>query len=113
MKIEMTSSGSVTTIALSGRFDSSVVPEFRQMIDTLPTEQPVNYVIDLAEVQYIDSGGLGCLVAFLRRVRQAGGDIKVATLTDKVRAVFELTRLHRIFEIYDNSTAAERSFASN
>lgn len=113
MKIEINNNDSVTTIALSGRFDSSVVPHFRELVSTLPDDQPENYVVDLGEVQYIDSGGLGCLVAFLRRVREDGGDIKVATLTAKVRAVFELTRLHRIFEIYDNSSAAIRSFATN
>ena len=112
MKIQTMKNDSVTTIALSGRFDSSDVPTFRDFVHTLPDEQEENYVIDLKEVQYIDSGGLGCLVSFLRRVRQNGGDIKIATLSDKVRAVFELTRLHRIFEIYDESSAAVLSFST-
>ncbi len=105
----MTDDG-VTTITLSGRFDASVAADFRDYVNTIVSEKPENFVVDLAAVDYIDSGGLGCLVSFLRRVRKNGGDIKVATLTDKVRVVFELTRLHRIFEIYDEASSAMRSF---
>lgn len=113
MKIESRKNNNVTTIVLSGRFDASVVGTFRDFLTSLSDHYPEKYVVDLSEVQYIDSGGLGCLVSFLRRVRQNGGDIKVATLSEKVRAVFELTRLHRIFEIYDDSSAAIRSYATH
>jgi anti-sigma B factor antagonist len=113
MKIESIVDDSVTIIALVGRFDASVVTMFKKFVDDLETKEQANYVVDLAEVDYIDSGGLGCLVSFLRRVRQNDGDIKVSTLSDKVRSVFEITRLHRIFEIYDERSAAVRSFATN
>ncbi len=113
MKIETNNNENVTTISLSGRFDATVVGKFREFLNSLSQNGTDHYVVDLANLQYIDSGGLGCLVSFLRRVRQNGGDIKVATLSEKVRAVFELTRLHRIFEIYDDSSAAVKSYVSH
>ncbi len=113
MKIETNISESITTISLSGRFDATVVGRFKEFLNSLSPNGAERYVVDLANLQYIDSGGLGCLVSFLRRVRQNGGDIKVATLSGKVRAVFELTKLHRIFEIYDDSSAAIKSYATH
>ncbi len=113
MKMETNENESVTTISLSGRFDATVVGRFKEFLNSLSQNGSEQYVVDLADLDYIDSGGLGCLVSFLRRVRQNGGDIKVATLSGKVRAVFELTRLHRIFEIYDDSSAAVKSYATH
>jgi len=50
------------------------------------------------------------LVSSLRTVNRLGGDIKIAALRDQVRAIFELTRLHCIFGIYEDRTAAAMSF---
>ncbi|MCP3891199.1 MAG: STAS domain-containing protein [Desulfobulbaceae bacterium] len=111
MKIETNKNESVTTISLTGRFDATVVGRFKEFLNSLSPNGTEQYVVDLANLQYIDSSGLGCLVFFLRQVRQNGGEIKISTISGKVRAVFELTKLHRIFEIYDDSSTAVKSYA--
>ncbi|MFO7598236.1 MAG: STAS domain-containing protein [Candidatus Desulfacyla sp.] len=100
----------VEILKLDGRLDSFSAREMKEKVSSLSRENRVKLVIDMAGVDFIDSSGLGSLVSSLRTVNKLGGDIKISALQDQVRAVFELTRLHRIFGIYDDSTAAAMSF---
>jgi len=69
-----------------------------------------NYVIDLARVDFMDSAGLGSLIAVLKRVTERGGDMKIACLQKKPRMVFEITRAYKVFEIYDSVADALKAF---
>ncbi len=60
-----------------------------------------NVVVDLGAVGFMDSSGLGILIALLKRVSERGGDLKIACLGKKVRLVFEITRAYKVFEILD------------
>lgn len=110
MNIQTQQNGNSITITLTGRFDASVAQKFKDTINELLDQDNILYVIDLKEVDYMDSGGLGSLVASLRRVREKEGEIKLCSPNSKVRKVFELTRTHRIFDIYDDSSVAAQSF---
>lgn len=101
---------SIDVLKLEGRLDASSGKDIKEKVSALAKEKRVNLVIDIGAVDFIDSSGLGSLVASLRSVNKLGGDIKIASLQNPVRAIFELTRLHRIFEIFDDSTAAAKSF---
>ena len=70
-----------------------------------------NVIVDMQLVDFMDSSGLGLLVAFLKRVTQRGGDLKIAGLQPGVRVVFEITRAYKMFEIFDNTAEAERACA--
>jgi len=69
-------------------------------------------VLDLAGVDYIDSAGLGTLVALSTSVRQTGGELKLANLTARVHDLLQITRLSTIFEVYDSLEKARLSFGS-
>ena len=69
------------------------------------------FVLDLGEVEFLDSTGLGALVALLTRVTARGGDLRLARMPKKVRMIFEITRAHRIFEIFETVEEALESFA--
>jgi anti-sigma B factor antagonist len=69
-----------------------------------------NYVIDLKQVDFMDSAGLGTLIAVLKRITEAGGDMKIACLQKKPRMVFEITRAYKVFEIYDSVDEALKHF---
>lgn len=101
---------SIDVLKLKGRLDASSGKDIKEKVSALAKEKRVNLVIDIGAIDFIDSSGLGSLVASLRSVNKLGGDIKIASLQNPVRAIFELTRLHRIFEIFDDSTAAAKSF---
>jgi len=111
MKIETAVMSGINVMVLGGRFDAGEVDSFRAYVSKFALAAPEFFVIDMSEVDYIDSGGLGCLVSFLRRVRRNEGDIKLAMVSDKVRNVFELTRLYRIFEIFDHTQVAVNSYS--
>ena len=65
-----------------------------------------NVVVDLTGVDFLDSSGLGSLIALLKRVSERGGDMKIAGLQKKVRMVFEITRAFKVFDIFDNTEEA-------
>lgn len=69
-------------------------------------------ILNLQEVNYIDSVGLSTLVASYTSARKQGGDVKLLHLTTQVHDLLQITRLSTVFEIYDNLEEAQRSFAS-
>jgi len=76
----------------------------------LMVAQHKHIVIDLGRVEFVDSSGLGAILSALRQANNLGGDIKLACLTRPVRVVVELTRMHRIFEIFESVAAAVQSY---
>jgi len=67
-------------------------------------------VFDMSRVEFVDSSIIGALVGFLRRLRGAGGDVKLAALTPDIETIFELTRLQRVFRILPTVEAAVQDF---
>ncbi|HXJ96946.1 MAG TPA: STAS domain-containing protein [Terriglobia bacterium] len=67
-------------------------------------------ILNLAGVDYVDSAGLGALVAGSASIRKAGGDLKLANLTDRIRGLIQITRLSTLFEVYDNLEKARSAF---
>lgn len=70
-------------------------------------------VLDMRQVSFIDSSIIGALVGLLRRVRAAGGDVKLAGVTPEVEMIFEVTRLHRVFRLLPSVDAAIADFAAS
>ena len=67
-------------------------------------------ILNLADVTYIDSGGLGTLVALYTTARNAGGSIKLARLTQRVGDLLQVTKLLTVFEVYNSEEEAVDSF---
>src|SRR5581483_745082 len=67
-------------------------------------------VLNLNDVNYIDSGGLGTLVALYTTARNAGGDVKLASLTKRVGDLLQVTKLLTVFEVFDSVEKAVQSF---
>jgi anti-sigma B factor antagonist len=110
MKVLHEKLNALDLLKLVGRLDASTSKEFKNKIGALTEENRFNVLLDLSELDFIDSSGLGALVGALRTVNNHGGDIKIAATKPQVRAIFELTRLHRVFAIFNDRAAAEKSF---
>jgi|SRR5579859_1209861 len=67
-------------------------------------------VLDLSQVQYIDSGGLGALVAVLTSARAAGGDLRLTGMNERVSRVLKITRLDRVFRTHSSVELAVNAF---
>ena len=102
--------GDVTVVVLPGeQLDASNAKEFKR--DIAPLLEPRGKVVfDLAELRFVDSSGLGAFLSFLRQLNAKGGDLKLCGMTKPVRALFELVRMHKIFDIC--GTKDERSVPS-
>jgi anti-sigma B factor antagonist len=68
------------------------------------------FVIDFSETGYIDSSGLGVLVSLSKKIREVGGDLRLAGLNDDLRTLFELTKLDTLFTITDSVEEAVAAF---
>ena len=111
MNINTTQAGKVSKIQLAGRLEAATVPELKAEVQKLVSNNSSQIVLDMAGVTFVDSSGLGALVASLRTVNKVDGDIRIANLTPDVRSIFELTRMHRLFEIYPSSDVAIASYS--
>jgi anti-sigma B factor antagonist len=68
-------------------------------------------IFDLSCLKFVDSSGLGALLSCLRQLNAVGGDLKLCGMVKPVRALFELVRMHRVFEIFNTQDEALRSYA--
>lgn len=102
----------VGVIEVSHGLTAATVDTFREQLAKWQAVEPdiKNYVIDLEKVDFMDSAGLGTLIAELKRISERGGDMKIACLQKKPRMVFEITRAYKVFEIYDSVEEALKKF---
>lgn len=100
----------VTVLDLQGRFDLNAIPKVGDLLDQMTSSGWVKLVINLRQVKFIDSMALATLVRITKRCRQRGGDVRLYGLQQPVRVIFELTRLDRAFDLFDDEEAAIRSF---
>jgi anti-sigma B factor antagonist len=104
-------SGVITVVDASGRItlgDGSAM--LRKTIRQLLEEGHSNIVLNLADVDYIDSSGIGELVSAYTAVRSKSGELKLLHLTKKVHDLLQITKLFTVFEVYSDEGAAIRSF---
>lgn len=98
-------------IALSGRVDASTITPLRAQIDQLLKEGVHFFILDLSDVNFLDSTGLALLIYLLKRSQQDGGDVKMVFPTDEAtRRLLQLTRFDRVFEVVESVDLALRSF---
>lgn len=89
--------------------DASNVREFREAVQSLMQER-TRVVLDMSGVKFVDSSGLGALISCLRQVNGRKGDFRLCEMSRNVRALFELMRMHRVFNIHDSRADAVASF---
>ena len=110
MDIAVEKFGAVTIATLHGdELDASNVADFRRDIAPVLAEQ-ANLILDLGRLRFIDSSGLGAMLSCLRQLNASGAELKLCGMSKPVRAVFELVRMHRIFDIYDTRDQAVGAF---
>ena len=99
----------VLVVSIEGRLVASCAEEFKDaMLEHL---QNANWILfDLKNMVHIDSSGLGALVSILQRVNTNGGVIKLACLQARPRIVFDITKIYRVFDIYNTVEEALASF---
>lgn len=104
-------SNGVSVVDLSGRITlgegSSTI---REMVRDLLGKGQKKILLNLADVNYIDSSGLGELVSAFTTVKNQGGELKLLGLNKKIRDLLQITRLYTVFEVFEQEAAAVASF---
>ena len=111
MKFEIVEKGDVTLLNIGGRITlgSGDIKMRDKLLEQLDKGKK-KIVLDLGEVSFIDSAGLGELVAAYTSARRHGAQVKLANLTKKIDDLLDITRLSSVFETFDSADDAVKSF---
>ena len=112
MKISTRQVDGVTVVDCSGRItlgEGSIT--LRETVSQLLSQNQKKILLNLADVNYVDSSGIGELVSAFTTVRKQGGDLKLLNLTKKVHDLLQITKLYTVFEVKDDEAAAIKSFS--
>lgn len=98
--------GNCVVLAIAGEVDLGTAPELREKLFELVADGHRGIVIDLTATEFMDSTGLGALVAGLKRLRAHQGDMRLVCTTARIRKVFEITHVDRVIPMFDSVDAA-------
>ncbi len=106
LRLRVKNIGAATLLEVGGEIDLHSAPQLRAAL--LKTGEGVapRWIIDLSEVIFIDSTGIGVLVGALKRAREAGGEVHFCGAATRVKRVFEITGLSRVLPLFDTRDAA-------
>jgi anti-sigma B factor antagonist len=103
--------GDVTVIEAAGRITlGENVESLRDQIHLLTAKGRRKILLNLAEVTYIDSSGIGEMVSSFTTLSNLGGTVKLLKLTKRVRDLLQITKLYTVFEVFEDEGEAVRSF---
>ena len=111
LTIESRDVGQITILDMRGRITlGDEIEDLRHAVRNLVAKGQKKIILNLAEVDYIDSSGVGELVGCFTTVRNAGGELKLLNLSKKVHDVLQVTKLYTVFDVRDDEFNAVKSF---
>jgi anti-sigma B factor antagonist len=112
MKTNVTEQYNAVVIELKGNvMGGEDTKEFNDLLHKLTDDGKKNIILDLGEVKFMNSSGLGMLIGGLTTMKKAEGHLKLARVTDKIESLLIITKLITIFEFYETVDEAVKSFA--
>ncbi|MDD3374408.1 MAG: STAS domain-containing protein [Candidatus Omnitrophica bacterium] len=111
MEINIQKNNDVALCTITGEIDINNSPDLRKAFDQLISTNEKKVVVDFSAVPYIDSSGLATLIEMFQRLKRIDGHLKISQLDQKVKNIFEITKLNKLFEIYDSKEKAIGDFA--
>ena len=110
MSFRTSKQNGVTVVDVDGQLIVGNRQELKDLVQRALEAGERRILIDFSRTGYIDSSGLGALVSISKRIREAGGELRLAGLNDDLRSLFELTKLDTLFQISDTRERALESF---
>ncbi len=96
---------------LEKRMDAVIAADFKEQMKNLVAEGQKLFILDMSEIDFVDSSGLGAIIACLRML-EGKGDLAIAGAREKTVLFFKLTRMDRVFQMFATSDAALAGFSS-
>lgn len=107
IKTEKVENFTILTIA-GEHLDASNAKEFKRDVAAI-LEEGSKAILDMSQLQFVDSSGLGAILSCLRHLNKQQGDLYLCSMTKPVRTLFELVRMHRVFQIFNTREEALRA----
>lgn len=98
--------GNICTVVLAGEVDVYTAPVLKDKLVSIIEGGCVDVVVDLQNVAFIDSSGLGVLVSALRRSRERGGAVRIVCTRESILKVFRITGLDKVFPLFSDAAEA-------
>lgn len=102
--------GGVTVVQVDGQLIVGNRHELKELIQAALDSGERRFLVDFSRTGYIDSSGLGALVSISKRIREAGGELRLSGLNEDLRSLFELTKLDTLFTIMETPEQALAGF---
>jgi anti-sigma B factor antagonist len=110
LEIELTGTDDIAVLKLSGAIDSYTAEEITKIIDSHINNGNLKIIVDVADINYLDSAGLGAFINAKTRLGKNNGGLRIAGLKGKAKDVFELAGVTGLFEIFDSREKAFEDF---
>jgi anti-anti-sigma factor len=95
---------------LKGEIDINTAPQLRKSFDELIRRNEKKVLLDFSAVTYIDSSGLATLIEMYQRLKKIQGQMRFCGMSESVKNIFEITKLYKLFEIFDSRQSAQEDF---
>ncbi len=102
--------GDVVVLMVDGEINFNSSPDFRKAFLKVLDSKAQKVVVNLSSVAYVDSSGLATLVEAHQKLKSIGGKLRLTNLTSKVKSLFEITKLEKLFEIFSAEEEALKTF---
>lgn len=110
--VQVRQSGDVSLVEVAGRLTSFEAKPFRDMIQELLKQGHANIVLNLTQLDYLDSSGIGELVRNYMSTVKRGGAMRVVGLAPKIEEILKITQLYQVFPEFPDEASAIESFSS-
>jgi anti-sigma B factor antagonist len=107
LKITVANNSNRSTVRLEGSCDLATAPALRQTLQGMVPPDVQTVVLDVTELEFIDSTGLGVVLGAMRRLREGGGSLSIAGARGLVKRVLEITDLDKVIPLVDAANASE------
>lgn len=110
MQIKEKEAGGVVVCAVEGEINIDTSPDVRKTFDKLIGAQKKKIIMNFEKLNYIDSSGLATLIEMLQRLKKTDGKLRLCCISDKIKSIFEITKLEKLFEIFATEQEALKDF---
>ena len=110
MSVKTESKNGLMVCYIDGEVDINSSPDIKKAFDKLIAKKAPKIVVSLSKVTYVDSSGLATLVEILKHMRAYGGKMRLTGLSPKIKSLFEITKLEKLFEIMASEEEAVSTF---
>ena len=93
-------------ISIEGEIDLNSSPQLRKTFGEILSQKASKIIVDFGKVSYIDSSGLATMIEMMQRLKKDNGQMYLSSMSDKIKSLFEITKLDKLFAIYRNQEDA-------